>query len=84
MEPIIFYSSMAILYVPTIIPKRNTPALIKTIMFINLLARLTHLASTSDFKYMTLCASCQYPFDAFCKNIFLTPYAAYNKAITGG
>lgn len=37
MEPIIFYSSMVILYVPTIIPKRNTPALIKTIMFINLL-----------------------------------------------
>src|SRR5690606_1601403 len=37
MEPTILYSSMAILYVPTIIPKRNTPALIKTIMFINLL-----------------------------------------------
>jgi len=46
--------------------------------------RLTHLASTSDFKYMTLYASCQPIFDAFCRNIFLTPIAAYNKAIMGG
>lgn len=45
---------------------------------------LTHLASTSDFKYMPLYASCQPIFDVFCRNIFLTPIAAYNKAITGG
>lgn len=37
LESVIIYSSMAILYVPTIIPKRNRPALTKTIMFINLL-----------------------------------------------